>query len=134
DSLLYYLDQAGGIDPERGSFLCDQVKRGGQVRASVSLYDFRLQGSMPLTQLADGDVIFVSPRQYTLEVGGLAERARRFEFGGAAYAMDARRKTAEPGAQAAHVRVVRNTGTVKNIEYYPLAEAPGVALQNGDEL
>src|SRR5690606_10182444 len=30
DSLLHYLDQAGGIDPERGSFLNVQVKRGQQ--------------------------------------------------------------------------------------------------------
>jgi protein involved in polysaccharide export with SLBB domain len=37
DSLLHYLDQAGGIDPERGSFLVVQVKRGSQVRAVVNL-------------------------------------------------------------------------------------------------
>jgi protein involved in polysaccharide export with SLBB domain len=134
DSLLHYLDQAGGIDPERGSFLDVQVKRGSQVRATVSLYDFLLQGRMPLTQLADGDVIFVAPRQNTLKVSGLAENARRFEFGGATYAMADLLKIAKPGAQATHVRVVRNTGTVKNTEYYPLADATRVVLQNGDEL
>jgi len=32
------------------------------------------------------------------------------------------------------VRVVRNTGTIKNVEYYPLEEAARVSLQNGDEL
>lgn len=57
DSLLHYLDQAGGIDPERGSFLDVQVKRGDQVRTTVSLYDFMLAGRLPLIQLADGDVI-----------------------------------------------------------------------------
>jgi hypothetical protein len=32
------------------------------------------------------------------------------------------------------VRVVRNTGTIKNVEYYPLEEAARVRLENGDEL
>ena len=52
DSLLHYLDQAGGIDVDRGSFLAVQVKRGNTVRAEVSLYDFLLDGRMPLVQLA----------------------------------------------------------------------------------
>lgn len=61
DSLLNYLDQAGGIDPERGSFLTVQVKRGASVRATFNLYDFLLKGQLPLLQLNDGDVIFVPP-------------------------------------------------------------------------
>lgn len=60
DSLLHYLDQAGGIDPERGSFLEVQVKRGEQVRSTVNLYDFLLDGRIPLLQLGDGDVIFTN--------------------------------------------------------------------------
>jgi len=82
DSLLHYLDQAGGVDPERGSFLKVQVKRGNQVRVSVNLYDFLLRGRMPLVQLADGDIIFVTARQNTIMVGGLVENAKRFEFSG----------------------------------------------------
>lgn len=134
DSLLHYLDQAGGIDPERGSFLNVQVKRGQRVRASVNFYDFLFNGIMPLVQLADGDVIFVAPRQNTLRVSGLAENAKRFEFTDAARSVADLIKVAKPSAAATHVRVVRNTGAIRNIEYYPLAEAARVALQNGDEL
>lgn len=134
DSLLHYLDQAGGVDPERGSFLDVQVKRGGQVRVAASLYDFLLEGRMPLIQLADGDVIFVSPRRNTLKVGGLAENAKRFEFSGATFALADLIGIAKPYAQATHVRVVRNTGMIRNTDYYPLADVAGVILQNGDEL
>jgi len=135
DSLLHFLDQAGGIDPERGSFLDVQVKRGSQVRANVNLYEFLLDGRMPVIQLADGDVIFVTPRKNTVKVSGLAENAKRFEF----RTIDARTvadlvRVAKPLAQATHVRVVRNTGTIKNIEYYPLEEAASVRLENGDEM
>ncbi|RYZ00868.1 MAG: polysialic acid transporter, partial [Comamonadaceae bacterium] len=133
DSLLSYLDQAGGIDPERGSFLAVQVKRGQQVRATANLYDFLLNGTMPLIQLADGDVIFVAPRFNTVRVSGLAENPKRFEFTDARAVADLVR-LARPRATATHVRVVRNTGPVRNTEYYTLAEANQVVLQSGDEL
>jgi len=134
DSLLHYLDQAGGIDPERGSFLNVQVKRGEEMRAKVSLYDFLMEGRMPLVQLADGDVIFVSSRQNTVKVSGLAENAKRFEFDDTTRTVADLIGMAKPRAQSTHVRVVRNSGTMRNTEYYPLAEAGHVALQNGDEL
>lgn len=138
DSLLHYLDQAGGIDPERGSFLNVQVKRGQQTRATFNLYDFLIQGNMPLLQLGDGDVIFVPARQRTVRVTGLAENAKRFEFTaanvGQAITVGALGALAKPMPQATHVRVIRNTGTVRNTEYYPLAEATAVALQDGDEV
>ncbi|HJU70329.1 MAG TPA: polysaccharide biosynthesis/export family protein [Paucimonas sp.] len=134
DSLLHYLDQAGGIDPERGSFLEVQVKRGEQVRASISLYDFLLQGRIPLIQLADGDVIFIAPRKNTTRVTGLVESARRFEFKSSTLTIAELSQLAKPRAQATHVRIVRNTGTVKNTDYYPLAEADSIAIGNGDEV
>ena len=134
DSLLHYLDQAGGIDPERGSFLTVQVKRGQQIRTTANLYEFLLNGTLPLTQLADGDVIFVAPRQNTVKVAGLAENAKRFEFSDSSRTVADLIKLAKPKAAATHVRVVRNTGSTRNTEYYPLAEAARIALQNGDDL
>ncbi|HEY8358292.1 MAG TPA: SLBB domain-containing protein, partial [Ramlibacter sp.] len=98
-----------------------------------NLYDFLLNGTMPLIQLADGDVIFVGQRTNTVRVTGLAENAKRFEFTNARAVADLVR-LARPRAAATHVRVVRNTGPVRNTEYYTLAEANRVVLQDGDEL
>lgn len=134
DSLLQYLDQAGGIDAERGSFLDVQVKRGEQVRASVNLYDFLLKGKIPLVQLADGDVIFVPGRQNTVKVAGLAENAKRFEFKNAALTVAELTELAKPNARATHVRVIRNTGAIKNVEYYALSSANEVRVGDGDEV
>lgn len=134
DSLLHYLDQAGGIDPERGSFLRVEVKRGEKVRARVNLYHFLLDGIMPLIQFADGDVVFVPPRLNTVKVSGLVENAMRFEFIEQTRTVADLMELAKPRAQATHVRVVRNSGTVKNIEYFPLADAKQISLKNGDEL
>ena len=134
DSLLHYLDQAGGIDVERGSFLDIQVKRGGQTRATANLYDFLLNGRIPLIQLGDGDVIFVSPRKNTARVSGLAENAKRFEFSGEKYSIADLAKVAKPLAIATNVRITRNTGSIRNTEYYHLDETSKVALVNGDEV
>src|SRR3546814_20875929 len=82
DSILHYIDQAGGIDPDRGSFLDIEVKRGSTVRAELNLYDFLLRGEMPQIQLSAGDVIFVGPRESTIKVRGLAVNPNRFEFSG----------------------------------------------------
>ena len=135
DSLLHYLDQAGGIDPDRGSFLQIEVNRGSQLRTSVNLYDFLLKGRMPQVQLADGDVIFVPPRQYSAKVSGLASNAKRFEFTATAPPTVADLALlAIPRAEATHMRITRNTGMVRNVESYPIENALKVAVNNGDEV
>jgi protein involved in polysaccharide export with SLBB domain len=134
DSLLHYLDQAGGIDADRGSYLSVQVKRGDTIRAQVSLYDFLLLGKMPIVQLSDGDVVFVPPKQSQVKVSGLAVNTKRFEFVAKQAKVSDVLALAKPLASATHVRVVRNTGTLKNTEYYPLGQADTVMVQSGDEL
>ncbi|MFZ2266512.1 MAG: polysaccharide biosynthesis/export family protein [Azonexus sp.] len=134
DSLLSYLDQAGGIDVERGSFLNVEVKRGDRLRASVDLYEFLLQGRIPLVQLAEGDVIFVSQRQSTVKVSGLVGSANRFEFSSQSRTVADLIKVARPKPQATHVRVVRNAGATTNTDYLLLEQAGQLVLQNGDEI
>lgn len=135
DSLLHYLDLAGGIDPDRGSFIQVQVKRGEQVRARANLYEFLFRGIMPLVSLADGDVVFVGPRQNTVKVSGLAENANVFEFPTGVHATSKDLiLMARPLASATNMRIVRNTGAVRNVEYYPLDSAASVELLNGDEI
>jgi protein involved in polysaccharide export with SLBB domain len=134
DSILRYLDQAGGIDPDRGSFLEVQVLRGSLVRGRFNLYDFLLSGILPGVQLGDGDVIVVAPRKSTFLVGGLAENAKRFEFTGSSIDLPRLAALAKPMPSATHVRVLRNTGVVMNTEYYPLSEVSSVQLANGDQI
>lgn len=134
DSLLSYLDQAGGIDPERGSFLKVQVKRGNALRQEVSLYDFLIDGKLPQMQLADGDVIVVTPRRNTVRVSGMASVEKRFEFSEDSLRTGDLLRLTRPLAAATHARVVRNTGTTRNVEYYPIADIGAVILNNGDEI
>lgn len=133
DSLLSYLDQAGGIDPARGSFLNVQVKRGNQIRATFNLYDFLLEGRMPLVQLADGDIILVSTLQHTFTVSSMAQNAKQFEFDASGITMSDVVKLAKPLPQANHVMVTHNNSSrIQNTDYYTLSEANQVPMQNGD--
>lgn len=134
DSVLHYLDEAGGIDLERGTYLEVQVKRGEQIRTKLNLYDFLLRGHIPLTQLADGDVIFVPARANTVKASGFAENAKRFEFKSERLTLKELLDLAKPLANATHIRIIRNTGTTKNVEYYPLDNTSEVFITNGDEV
>ncbi|UDM53340.1 polysaccharide biosynthesis/export family protein [Cupriavidus sp. MP-37] len=134
DSLLHYLDQAGGIDPARGSFLTVEVKRGTRVRATANLYEFLLNGTMPLIQLADGDVIFVAARRNSVKVSGLVENAKRFEFADQNLRVSDLARIAKPQASATHVRVIRNTGITRHVDYFALSDAANAMLGNGDEV
>lgn len=68
DSVLFFLDQAGGIDPEAGSFRRVQIIRQGSPIAELDLYDFLLRGQLPTPQFTDGDIILVGRRGPVVEV------------------------------------------------------------------
>ena len=68
DSLLFFIDQAGGIDPDAGSFRHIQLIRQGAQVAELDLYDFLLRGQLPTPQFTDGDIILVGRRGAVVEV------------------------------------------------------------------
>lgn len=68
DSALFFLDQAGGIHPNDGSYRNIRVLRQGNPVAEIDLYEFLLNGQMPAPQFADGDVILVGRRGPIVEV------------------------------------------------------------------
>jgi protein involved in polysaccharide export with SLBB domain len=80
DSVLFYLDQAGGVDPGLGSYRDIAVLRNGKLLAEVDLYDFITQGLMPPIQFADGDTILVRPRGSVVEVKGDVAAPALIEF------------------------------------------------------
>ena len=84
DSVMSYLDRAGGITPNRGTFRNVQVKRGNKVVASLDLYDFALNGNMPDIRLKEGDVILVGERGVSVAACGMLRQEARYEFRGQA--------------------------------------------------
>lgn len=134
DSLLSYLSKAGGVDSERGSYVDITIKRGKSTRSRVNLYDFLLNGTLNLSQFSDGDTIVVGPRKYTFSVDGDVYNSYDFEFASSAISVDEALSWARPKPGATHFTIVRQQGTVKRTEYYPLSGAAGRTLQDGDKL
>jgi protein involved in polysaccharide export with SLBB domain len=134
DSILYYLDRAGGIDPDRGSYLQVDVLRNGVLRNSVNLYRFLLSGLLEPMQLQDGDTLVVPPRKHTVTVGGEVLNPYIFEFERGRIAVSELLAAARPRPGATHLSIVRKVGAQTRSEYHTLAAAVDVQLQDGDEV
>mgnify|MGYP001030199547 FL=1 len=80
DSLLYFLDQASGIDQASGSYRRIRILRDGGTIAEVDLYDFLVSGKLPRPQFQDGDTIVVERRGPVVTVSGDVAQAYRFEL------------------------------------------------------
>lgn len=140
DSLLYFIDQAAGIDDKLGSYRHIRLVRQGNTIAEFDLYQFLLHGSLQHDQLQSGDTIVVSSRGPVITVHGEVGRPYHFEL------LHAEPSAAQPlrgeallqlsqlnaGVSHALLRGSRDTGPLA--KYLPLAEFANLALANGDEV
>lgn len=127
DSILYFLDKAGGIAAERGSYLDVALKRNGQTLRRYNLYQFLTQGTLLPTQLRDGDTIVVGPLQYQATVRGKVANANKFELGQPHLPLNTLLTLAGTDADATHVRINRNQGEDIQIDNYPLKDSARLA-------
>ncbi|MEC9362817.1 MAG: SLBB domain-containing protein [Pseudomonadota bacterium] len=134
DSLLHFLDLAGGVDPQTGSFLDVRVLRGGQTVGRFNLYDFLIRGELPLFQFRDGDTIVVWPKKATARIGGLVRNPGQFEFVETVSVADLL-KMAGADPRSTHVLLTRNQTSEREAEYLSVdADLDAVTVVSGDEL
>lgn len=134
DSVLRYLDKAGGIDPDRGSYLSVDVLRAGKVRASFNLYRFLLDGQITPLQLQDGDTIVAQGRRHTVQVSGEVLNPYIFEIERDEIPAGEVLAIARPKPSATHLSVVRRIGNQTRSEYYALKDAAQITIRDGDEV
>jgi protein involved in polysaccharide export with SLBB domain len=134
DSVLGFLSRAGGIDPERGSYIDIRLLRGNEERASVDLYEFLIEGRMVRAQLQDGDTIVVGGRHSAVRVSGDVFNSYGFEFRGEEIPATDILQLATPKPGATHVSVVHKVGTRQFGEYHAIDQLNGVLLRAGDEM
>lgn len=84
DSVMSYLDRAGGILPEQGSYRNIRILRGKRTIGRVDLYNYILRGELPAIRLQDGDTILVEPFGMSVAAYGMLRQAARYEFRNAA--------------------------------------------------
>jgi protein involved in polysaccharide export with SLBB domain len=132
DSILYFLDRAGGIDLQRGSFRNVRVLRDGKVIARADLYDFLLDGEIPKVQFTDGDTVVVGRRGPTVSVDGDVLNAFEFEIPEGPIPGNAIVSMAHPQPDASHATVVgtRTQGPIS--AYVSLKELASLQIRDGD--
>lgn len=81
DSIIQYLDKAGGINLDYGSFREIQILRHNSTIKNIDLYDFLLNGRLELFPFRSGDVILVGNVQKYAFVSGDVQKPFRFELG-----------------------------------------------------
>lgn len=71
DSIMSFIDRAGGIDAARGSYRHIEVIRNKKVVEKLDLYRFALEGTVPNLRLKNGDVILVKEKGISVSAYGL---------------------------------------------------------------
>lgn len=134
DTALAYLDRAGGVDPARGSYIDVQILRNGNLIQRVDLYDFLISGRLSPFSFRDGDVIVVGPRTQTFSIAGEVFNAYDFEFNSSYLTVAQALSIAKVKPGATNISIMRRQGTEYRSEYYNLAQARDVQVQDGDIL
>ena len=133
DSVMSYLDRAGGILPQQGSYRSIRILRGKQTIGRVDLYNYMLRGELPPIRLKDGDTILVEPFGISVAAYGMLRQAARYEFRGAASGKELL-TYALPMNGVSHVSVggIRN-GAPYNV-YVTLNDFRQLRLEDGDRV
>lgn len=135
DSIVQYLDKAGGINLEYGSFRDIEILRNNKKVLDVDLYHFLLSGKMELFPFRMGDVILVKNLEAYATVSGDVQKPYRFELKNDIKTLQdlAKVSGAKPIVTNAIVKsyLERN---VADISAYHKEEFAKVMLRAGDEV
>lgn len=134
DSILHFLDRAGGPDKNQGSYRMIEVRRDNYRIAKVDLYAFLLDGRLPDIILEDGDTIFVHERGDAVSAFGEVYKNRRFEFNEDDVEGLLLEELARPRVGATHVSIsgIRRGEPFKS--YISRTEFASFGIRDGDSV
>lgn len=132
DSILSYLDKAGGIDPKRGSYRQVKILRGDRVVHKQDLYLFILKGQSPMHQFQDGDVVLVEQRMPMVHIVGHVQNPAQYELYENVKNLSYYLEFARPLDSATHIRIFQSRDGDRKFAYYPLKEIESLTLKKGD--
>ncbi len=132
ESVLAFLDRAGGIDPRRGSYRNVLLLRGGETRATFDLYPFVLRGELPAVRLQNNDTIVVREKGISVNANGESRNAARFELRPGENLGETLVALAEPLPTATHVSISgTRSGAPYNL-YLSMRDFRVTPLSDGD--
>ena len=134
DTILAFLDKAGGIDSKRGSYRNIRVLRQGREMGTFDLYPFVLKGAMPHIRFQDGDTVVVGEKGPSVAASGEVRNVARFEFRPEELNGSKLMELADPQPRATHVSLNGSRGGAPYNLYLPLSDFKALHLESGDQV
>jgi len=132
DSVLHFLDLAGGIDARQGSYRDIRLLRAGSQLQAIDLYPFLLNGELDRVQFRDGDTLVVGERSSVVAVQGDVKREYLYELRSDERSGEALLQLARPQSGVSHVLVRGHRQEGPLTGYYTLQEFAALPLRDGD--
>ena len=134
DSLLQFIDKAGGIISGEGSFRRIAILRENQVIQKIDLYDFLLHGRTSNFRFQTGDVILVKPIKNAIEVTGEVSRPYVFELLSPSTSVSSILKYVLPKSAVNQFMHTKRRANKESSKTYALSQAKKVRLHRGDKI
>ena len=134
DSLLKFIDQAGGVREDLGGYRQIKIKRNKKTIASIDLYQFIGAGALPLIQLQEGDVIFVGARKGQVSIEGEVGFSGLYELSANDGELSEVLSAVAPTSRATHVTLIEISGLEVNAKQFSIAEASKQLVSAGTRI
>ena len=134
DSILQFIDKAGGILRGQGSYRNIDVLRDKQVVKHIDLYEFLLNGQIDMFQFRNGDVILVNPVSNFIEVDGDVNRPYIFELLNERATVKDVMRFIMPKPTANHFMLTKWANSEEITNEYKLGEANNLFVTKGTKL
>lgn len=133
-SIIGFLQNAGGIDPDRGSYRHIIVRRNNDTIGSIDLYEFLLNGELSGVNLRNGDVIVVGQQGPVVSVSGDARAPYTFEFASLASSGAELLQYSRPRPEVTHVSILGTRDGIPFNAYVTREEFATMMLADGDRV
>lgn len=134
DSLLRFIDRAGGIVPDKGSFRDIRILRNGQIMKRHDLYDFLLNGQVPFFAFKNGDTIHIGPRKSMVSVSGTVLRENRFEMKESPIMGEELMDWTQPLEESTHVQILTREEQERKAKYFQVSKFKSYPVKSGDKI
>lgn len=134
DSILQFIDKAGGILRGQGSYRNISILRNRVAIKEIDLYQFLLNGQIDMFQFRNGDVILVNPVRNFIEVDGDVNRPYIFELLSDSATVQEIMRFIMPKPTANRFMLTQWKSGQETTNDYPLSQASRLFVTKGTKL
>lgn len=131
-SVLDFIDKAGGIDADSGSYRNIEILRNSKVIATLDLYQFIRSGQIADIVFKDGDAVVVKPLMKTVYTQGDVTRPFRFEFSNQPVSGQDIVALTAPRPGVTHVAISQITNGESVFDYVRMQDFMQMEIGDGD--